>query len=103
MPGFEPATAANTAPMALHTNSLPDATTWLPAGAASKLRTRRQPAADLRALCPPFEDRHAAASAKVEAENRVKRLQAHHASAGGGFGLKDDNPRVIAARSASRN
>src|SRR5262245_60827579 len=96
--GFEPATAANSAPMTLHINSTPDATTWLPPGAADKLRDLRQHAADLRALCPPFEDRQAAAAAKVEAEQRLKRLQAHHASQGGGFGLKDDDPRVIAAR-----
>jgi hypothetical protein len=52
--------------------------------------------ADLHALVPQFEDRHAAGAAKVEAERRLKRLTDHQHD--GGFFLKDGDPRVVAAR-----
>ena len=35
---FEPATAANSGPMALHVNTTPDALAWLPEGVADRLR-----------------------------------------------------------------
>ena len=72
-----------------------DATTWLPEGAAGKLRALRQHLADLHAVCVPFEDRHAANIAKLEAVERLKRLQAHRSE--GGFDLPEADARVIAA------
>lgn len=73
-----------------------DAATWLPPGASDKLKNLRQHVADLRALCPAFEDRHSAANDKIAAENALKRLRAHPSA--GGFGLSGDDPRVVAAK-----
>jgi len=83
------------APTALSFNADPVA--WLPEAAADRLRALRQHSADLNALIPKSDDRLAAANAKVEAERRLARLRAHQSAPGGGFNLKDDDPRVMAA------
>jgi len=88
-------TAAPTPPTPLSFSSSPDLIAWLPEAAAERLRALRQHFADLRSVVPPFEDRQAAANAKVAAENALKRLQAHPSA--GGFGLPKGNDRVIAA------
>lgn len=93
---FEAASAANTGPMALNFNTTPDLVAWLPEGAADHLRKLRLHVSDLRAVVPPFSDRNDAATAKVTAEQRLTRLQAHPSQ--GGFGLKDSDGSVVDAR-----
>ena len=68
--GLEPASAANSGPMTLQINSTPnEATEWLPAGAADRLRALRQHAADLHSLTVPFADIKEASDARILAEN----------------------------------
>ena len=55
----------------------------------------RQRAADAHAVIPEFEQIREASMAKVEAANALRRLVSH--AQDGGFGLKDDDRRVIAA------
>ena len=95
MTGFEPATAASSAPMALSFNTTLDVIEWLPEGAADRLRALRQRSADLNQIIPKSEDRLAASAARVEAEQRLARLGGHQSQRGGGFNLKPDDPRVI--------
>ena len=68
----------------------------LPAVAADKLRLLRQRSADAFALCVPFSELQDASVAKQGAEQRLKRLVDHPSE--GGFGLKDDDARVVTAR-----
>ena len=49
----------------------------LPDAAADRLRALRQHVHDLHALTVPFEDRHEASNAKLEAERQLKRLTDH--------------------------
>ena len=70
----------------------------LPPGAAARLKSLRQHAADVHALMPDFETRQAALAAKLEAEARLKQLTDHAQS--GGFGLGDGTPQVLAATKA---
>jgi hypothetical protein len=94
---FEPATAANTGPISLSFDSAAnDPTIWLPAHAADRLRALRQRSSDLNVVIPAFEERHAASNAKIKAEQRLKRITDHPHQ--GGFNLKDDDQRVVAAR-----
>jgi len=97
MAGLEPATAASSAPFALHSNRTPDALAWLPEGAADRLRALRQHVADRHAVIPSSEDRLAASNAKIDAERRLARLQAHPSAPGGGFALGLADARVVEA------
>ncbi|QIG93489.2 hypothetical protein [Bradyrhizobium sp. 6(2017)] len=67
----------------------------LPPAAAERLRALRQRAADAHALVPEFETIREASAAKVEAANALARLVNHPQDHG--FGLKPDDPRVVAA------
>src|SRR5258707_118227 len=69
---------------------------WLPPAAADRLRSLRQRAADAHAIIPAFETIREASMAKIEAANAVARLTSHPQD--GGFGLKPDDPRVVAAQ-----
>jgi hypothetical protein len=84
-------------PMTLSANRTPDPISWLPEGAADRLRTLRDRCADLNRLIPTAETRLAAGAARVEAERRVARLLGHHSGADGGFELKPGDPGVIQA------
>jgi hypothetical protein len=66
----------------------------LPVGAAGRLRALRQRASDAHALIPQFSDLQEANTARLLAEQRLKRLvdPAHD----GGFNLQPDDARVIA-------
>lgn len=68
----------------------------LPAAARERLLQLRQRAADAHRLVPSFEDVQQASMARIEAENALKRLTAHPQDFG--FGLKPDDPRVVAAQ-----
>lgn len=95
--GFEPATAANNAPMSLSFYTTQhDMADYLPAPAADRLRKLRQRIQDKHALTIPFSERHAAHTEKLECENRLKRLTDHRSA--GGFELGDDDPRVVDER-----
>lgn len=101
MAGLPQAPAFADAPPVLQTNFQPstilsDPVAYLPAGAADKFRLLQQHVSDLHSLCPPFEDRQAANAARAESERYLKRLLEHPAR--GGFGLRDDDPRVVAER-----
>ena len=56
------------------------------------LRSRRDAARD---SVPIGEDVRAAAAAKIQAQQRLARLRAPAAAPGGGFALKDTDPRVL--------
>jgi hypothetical protein len=68
----------------------------LPPAAGERLRALRQRSADTHSIIPEFETIREASTARVEAENALKRLVAHPSE--NGFGLKDDDPRVITAQ-----
>jgi hypothetical protein len=89
--GFEPATAKNSGPFTLYTDTTPDLVAWMPEGAADKLRALRQRIADLHELVPEFEERKVTNEARFEAEVRLRRLQDHPHD--GGY-----DPRVIDAQ-----
>ena len=91
--GFESAPASGYAPMTLYTQSSPDIISFLPPIAQTKLKNLRQHVEDLRRLCPDFETRHEASKAKIEAENRLRRLTDHRSN--GGYFLKTGDPRVV--------
>jgi hypothetical protein len=82
-------------PHQLRHDVTPDILDAIPPGAAERLRALRQRVEDLHALCPPFELRHAASTAKAEAAARLKRLRDHPAASG--FNLRGDDGRVVAA------
>ena len=91
---FEP--AAPTGPMTLNISSTPDVLGWLPEGAADRLRALRQRFSDSHRLIPASDERLAASNAKIEAARRLTRLRAHQHN--GGFNLKADDARVVAAQ-----
>ena len=93
--GFEPG-PANPQPLTIYTDTTPDLIAWLPENAADKLRVLRQHIEDLHAIVPPFEERKTANEARFMAEQRLKRLQDHPHD--NGFGLADDDPRVVDAK-----
>ena len=68
----------------------------LPEDRKDLLRKLRQHRADKHALIPEFETIREASMARVEAENARGRLSNHPQD--GGFGLKPDDRRVIAAQ-----
>jgi hypothetical protein len=65
----------------------------LPPGAADRLRALRQRFLDTNKLIPRFEEIREANTAKIEAEQRLKRLFDHQSV--GGFHLDPTDPRVI--------
>jgi hypothetical protein len=68
----------------------------LPPAAADKLRALRQRSTDAHALIPMFADLQEANTERIKAEQRLKRLVDHPHD--DGFGLKEDDPRVVAAQ-----
>lgn len=68
-----------------------DPAAYLPAAAADRFRALKQHVDDLHKLMPEFSERHDAHTAKLQAEQTLKRLT-DHASVGG-FQLPDDDPR----------
>jgi hypothetical protein len=68
----------------------------LPAAAADKLRALRQRSTDAHALIPMFADLQEANTERIKAEQRLKRLVDHPHD--NGFGLKEDDPRFVAAQ-----
>jgi hypothetical protein len=98
--GLPQASFADTLPLA-ETNYAPshignEPAAYLPPGAADRLRKLQQRADDLHAVIPAFDDRHLAGLAKGECQRRIDRLLEHESR--GGFGLRDDDRRVIAER-----
>lgn len=65
----------------------------LPPGGAERLRKLRDHVRDLHSLTVPFEDIREASTARIQAEQRLKRLLDHQQD--GGFHLKPDDPRCI--------
>uniref|UniRef100_UPI0012DC6129 hypothetical protein n=1 Tax=Bradyrhizobium sp. URHD0069 TaxID=1380355 RepID=UPI0012DC6129 len=68
----------------------------LPPGAADRLRALRQRFHDLNKLIPKFEEIREASDARIQAEQRLARLQAHQQE--GGFNLPETDGRVIEQR-----
>jgi hypothetical protein len=69
----------------------------LPVGRCQdRLRQLRDHVHDLHALTVPFADIHEASNARLHAQGQSKRLTDHQHD--GGFNLKADDPRVIAAQ-----
>jgi hypothetical protein len=97
MAGFEPG-PANPQPMSVgfHTRPAFNVIELLPPGGADRLRTLRQHVSDLHSLTTPFAELQEANTAKLEAAHQLKRLTDHQQH--GGFNLKSDDPRVIAAQ-----
>jgi len=93
--GFQPATPADMRPLSQisftpsHIGTDPAA--YLPPAAAHRFRTLKQHADDLHKLMPEFSERQEAHTAKMQAEQTLKRLQ-DRASVGG-FELPDNDPR----------
>jgi hypothetical protein len=75
-----------------------DVADLLPPASAERLRALRLRAKEAFAIMVPFEDVRTASTAKTDAENHLRRLQAHPQN--GGFNLPDTDARVIAAVSA---
>jgi hypothetical protein len=80
--GFQPAptetkTAPTPLPAAFFGPPQFDPIELLPPAAAEKLRLLRQRRDDRHRLIPEFEDVRAASLARIDAENRLKQLQAH--------------------------
>ena len=94
--GLEPATAKNSGPITLHRDVSSDIIEFLPAAAADKLQALRQHVSDLHGLIPDFQMRLDANMARSECANRLARLTGHPHD--GGFGLGDDDGRVIGER-----
>jgi hypothetical protein len=92
---FPTAPASSFEPASISFGNAPDVTGWLPPGAADKMRMLRQRAADLNKLIPEFQQRHDLATAKTEAEGRLRRLTDHRSK--GGFELPPTDERVIHA------
>jgi hypothetical protein len=100
--GFQPGPATETVaptPLPAGPHVLPqfdpiDRLTHVPA-AAEKMRLLGQRSDDQHAIIPEFETVRAASMRKIEAMNALKRLTDHPQD--GGFGLKDDDRRVIEA------
>jgi hypothetical protein len=95
---FEPG-PANPQPFSAGIHTVPsfdviDALASAPAG-ADKMRMLRQRSNDGNALIPKFEDLREASMKRIDAENTHRRLISHPQD--GGFGLKPDDRRVIAA------
>jgi hypothetical protein len=77
----------------LHVQPSFDVIALLPERAADRLRALRQRFHDTNKLIPRFEELREANTAKVEAEQRLKRLLDHQSV--GGFHLPQTDPRVI--------
>ena len=67
----------------------------LPEPARGRLRALRERRDAASQAIPPGETVREAASAKIQAVQRLDRLRAPAAAAGGGFALKDTDPRVL--------
>ena len=80
----------------IHTQPAYDVIELLPPAAADKLRALRQRSNDAHAVVPQFEQIREASTARVEAEQALKRLTSH--SHDGGFNLPEDNRSVIEAQ-----
>ncbi|MGY4252933.1 hypothetical protein ACVI1L_000001, partial [Bradyrhizobium sp. USDA 4516] len=96
--GFEPG-PVDPAPISFGFHGQPafDPLDLLPPGAADRLRQFRQHVQDRHALTVPFQEISEANTAKLEEANRHRRLTDHQQH--GGFNLKADDPRVVAAQS----
>jgi hypothetical protein len=93
---FEPATAANTAPMSMGYYSQEDPAGRLPAGLPSnRFRTLAQKTEDLHRLLPDSSVRLQVGSDRLAAERRLQQLTTHRPI---GHGLADDDHRVVVAR-----
>jgi hypothetical protein len=104
----EPATPLTPAPLSTVVTPTPfsagfhaappsfDVIELLPPASAEKLRLLRQRSADAHTLIPEFEQIREASMAKIEAANALKRLTDHPQDFG--FGLKDDDRRVLEAQ-----
>ena len=93
--GFTPPTAAD-GPVnfgGFHAAPSFDMIELLPERAQDRLRALRQRSDDLHAIIPPFAELQEATTARTEAENRLRKLQAHPQDHG--FNLREDDPRVI--------
>jgi hypothetical protein len=91
---FEPG-PANPQPFSAPMSLVPsfDVIEVLPPGAADRLRALRQRFHDLNVLIPKHDVMHEASTARIMAEQRLKRLLAHpHEN---GFNLKPDHPSAI--------
>jgi hypothetical protein len=100
MTALTPATFADTLPIA-STNFAPsrpdnDLASFLPQAAAAKFEALRYRAASLHALCIPFADLEEASLARLQAEQRLQRLQASPQD--DGFNLPLTDPRCVAAQ-----
>jgi hypothetical protein len=95
--GFQPA-PANAPPMNFDFHSAPsfDVLEIVPPLAGERLRVLRQRRSDLHALCVPFEQIRELTTAKIDAENRLAKLQAHPQNFG--FNLPADNRSVVTAK-----
>src|SRR5689334_15307320 len=93
---FEPG-PANPQPMTVGIHVAPsfDVTELLPPGCADRLRQLRQTFHDRHALTVPFTDLQEANVARIQAEQRLTKLQDHQQL--GGFGLPASDSRVIEA------
>ena len=83
---------ANPAPfrLGLHTQPAYEIAEALPQRAAGRLLQLRERAEDLHAMCIPFAEIQEESTARVQAEQRLKRLQDHQQH--GGFGLAATTP-----------
>jgi hypothetical protein len=73
-----------------------DVIAQLPPGAADRLRALRQRFHDTNTLIAKFEAVRETNTAKIEVEQRLRRLLDHQQD--GGFHLKPDEPRVVVAQ-----
>ncbi|MGL3109408.1 hypothetical protein [Bradyrhizobium sp. BR 1432] len=91
---FEPG-PANPQPMSVgfHTRPAFDVIELLPPDGADRLRALRHHVQDLRSLTVPFADIQEASTARIQAEQRLKRLRDHQQD--NGFNLRPDDPRVL--------
>jgi len=91
---FEPG-PANPQPFSAGIHTVPsfDPIEVLPPKGAGWLRALRQHVQDLRSLTFPFADIQEASTARIQAEQRLKRLTDHQQQ--GGFHLAPDDPRVL--------
>ena len=80
----------------IHTGPDFDLIELLPPAAADKVRALRQRSSDMHSLKVPFEEIREASAAKVDAENRLKQLQAHPQDHG--HNLPDNHISVVQAR-----
>ena len=93
--GFQPATAANSVPMAFSFDTPHrDVSDYVPARAVERLTRLRQRVSDKHSLTVGFQTRQQAHQDKLAAQARVKRLTDHRSL--GGFEMATDAPQVVA-------